>query len=147
MTYDYKSTANSVWVVIFAVLAGVGLVVMVMPGPLPTHGLGAFLLLFFLYYDYWLYSRVTYKSITVFGDRIEMVTGTGRKYAYNANQITKYWWQDPNTKYQRQMICACLYFEGGFSFMFEKIINDYAGLVEALAAIAPPDTYRRPDPP
>jgi hypothetical protein len=127
--------------VVFAVLAGVGLVILAMPGEPSAHGFGAFIFLFFLYLVVWLYLCIKNKSITVSGDRIQMVTSTGRQLDYSANQITKFRWDAPDGWSQRKgMRSGCLYFEGGASFVFEVNINDYRGLIKELSEIAPPNT-------
>jgi hypothetical protein len=140
--YSYRTTLNWVLLVIACIFVVGGLVLMLIPGLVDGLEYGAGVVLLFLTLAICQYLTIKNKSITLIGDRIQMVTFSGRKATYSANQMTRFWWTNPDSKYGQYYVD--LIFEDNFRFLVgNNIDGDYADLVENLKAIVPPTADKR----
>jgi hypothetical protein len=106
----------------------------------PALGAAVFTLSF-LASAIWQLFMIQNKSITVTGDRIQMVTASGRMVEYRANQISTFRYRDkgwaPSAGGMTQNPYGRLVFDDGFNFMFPYGISDFRGLIMELKDILP----------
>jgi hypothetical protein len=141
LIHNYRTRENWVLLGIASLFVVCGLLILIARIP-EGRGWGAIIGLLSFALAVYTYFLIKNKSISVSGDRIEMVTVTGRTLSYGGNQITCCWWRDPDGKGQKQMD-GYIRFEDGFRFTFATGISDYRSLTEELRAIAPPATLQR----
>jgi hypothetical protein len=93
------------------------------------------------------YLAIKNKSITLTGDRIQVVTVSGRTLDYRADQITSYRYDDTrNTFSPRNSVnFGVLVFDDRVRFSFGDGISNFFGLIDSLSEMAPPDTIKRPN--
>lgn len=146
-THSYRTTGNWVGFGFFCLILAFGLLLLLLaPGP---GGLacGAMFGLPGLIGAVYSYLAIKNKSITLTGDRIQVVTVSGRTLDYRADQITSYRYDDTrNTFSPRNSVnFGVLVFDDRVRFSFGDGISNFFGLIDSLSEMAPPDTIKRPN--
>jgi hypothetical protein len=147
MTYSYQRRENRVVLGITAAFAAIGPLLMLIPGDPDLRKTGAIILPLFLTVAVCMFFGIKNKSITLTGDRIQIVLATGRTLDYGANQISIFRYHErlPTTSVNQRLF-SVICFNDGLRFQFSSSISDYDRLIEELKAIAPP-TARQPSRP
>jgi hypothetical protein len=121
-----------------------GLLVSITQGKDSVRAIGALFSLLLLTAAVWQYLVIKNKSITVTGDRIQIVTASGSRLTFDANEISAFRYNDATPATMNSRMHGILVLDQGFFFTFGEPISDFSGLIEELKAIAPPSTIKGP---